>query len=83
MTAAGSDATRDNLVTIRTFMSEFEADITKAALEAFEIDCMLIRDDCGGQRPHLTMGAGIRLVVRSGDAKRAEDVLAGEAEESS
>lgn len=82
MTTPDSDATERDLVTIRTFISESEADIAKAALQAFGIDCMLSRDDCGGQRPHLLMGAGIRLVTRSEDAERAEEVLANEAEES-
>jgi len=73
-----SDGTKRDLVTIRTFVSEPEADIAKAALEAFGIDCMISRDDCGGQRAHLTMGAGIRLMVRSDDTERAEEVLASE-----
>lgn len=77
-----SDAGDGDIVAVRTFLSEPEADIAKGALEAFGIQCMLSRDDCGGQRPHLIMGAGIRLLVRSEDADRAEDVLASQAEES-
>ena len=80
MTTPDSDATERDLITIRTFASESEADIAKAALESFGIDCMLSRDDCGGQRPHLLIGAGIRLVTRSDDAERAEEVLANESE---
>ena len=64
------------LVAIRTFSSESEALIAESALEAFGIDCTLSSDDCGGQRPSLTMANGIRLVVRSSDADLAEDVLA-------
>jgi hypothetical protein len=75
-----SEATERGLVTVRIFASEFEADIAKAALEAFGIDCMLSRDDCGGQRPHLLLGAGIRLLTRSDDAERAEEVLTGGSE---
>jgi hypothetical protein len=63
------------LVTIRTFSSESEALIAKAAVEAFGIDCTLISDDCGGQRPSLTMANGIRLIVRTGDAPQAAEVL--------
>ncbi len=77
----GSDATEPELVTIRTFASELEADIAKGALEAFGIDCMLSSDDCGGQRPHLSRG--IRLVTRRDDAERAKEVLANETEKSS
>jgi hypothetical protein len=64
-----------DLVTIRTFASESEALIAKAALDSFGIDSTLGSDDCGGQRPSLTMANGIRLVVRAGDAEEAEDVL--------
>jgi len=77
------DSTKEDLLAIRTFLSESEADVAKAALEAFGIDCMLSHDDCGGQRPHLNMGEGIRLLVRSEDVGTAEDVLTAplEAEE--
>lgn len=73
--AAGSD-----LVTVRTFTNEPEAYIAKGALEAFGIDCMIARDNCGGQRPHLTLTAGLRLVVRAEDAQRAAQVFAAQAE---
>jgi hypothetical protein len=63
------------LVAIRTFLSESEADIAKGALTAFGIECLLSHDDCGGQRPHLNMGGGIRLLVRPDDAERAEEAL--------
>jgi hypothetical protein len=77
-----TDPANDEVVTVRTFISESEADIAKAALEAFGIECMFSRDDCGGQRPHLVIGTGIRLLVRSEDAERAEEVLANRGEES-
>lgn len=63
------------LVTIRRFGSESEALIAKAALDAFEIDSMISSDDCGGQRIHLAITEGIRLLVRARDAERAEEVL--------
>ena len=78
---AGSEAAQPDLVTIRTFASEFEAQIAKSALEAFGIQCLTSRDDCGGQRPHLTLTGGIQLVVRSADAERAEEVLTSKPEE--
>jgi hypothetical protein len=75
MTSPESDTPEHDLTTVRTFTTELEANIAKAALEAFGIECMISRDDCGGQRPHLTMSGGIRLVTRSDDAERAEEVL--------
>ena len=76
-----SDATQTDLVTVRIFTSEWEASVAKSALEAFGINCMISRDDCGGQRPHLAMTGGVQLVVRSVDAERAEEVLTSQAEE--
>lgn len=68
------------LVTVRTFANEFEANLAKSALEAFGIHCMLSHDDCGGQRPHLSISGGIRLLVRSEDAEEAQEVLPHDAE---
>jgi Putative prokaryotic signal transducing protein len=75
-----SETTEIDLVTIRTFPSDLEANIAKGALKAFGIDCMLTRDDCGGQRPHLTLTGGPRLLVRSDDAQRAAEVLNSQGE---
>lgn len=75
MTLSSADRPGTGLVTIRSFISESEAEIAKSALAAFGIDCMLSRDDCGGQRPHLSLGEPIRLIVRSEDAETAEEVL--------
>ena len=63
------------LVTIQTFTNQLEADIAKGALDAFGIDCMISRDDAGGQRPHLAFSGGMRLMVRAEDAERAAEVL--------
>jgi hypothetical protein len=77
----GSDEAMLDLVTIRTFSSESEAMIAKSALDAFGLDCTLGSDDCGGQRPSLTMANGIRLVVRADDADQAVEVLNNVAED--
>jgi hypothetical protein len=69
------------LVPVRVLTSEVEAEIAKAALEAFGIDCMISHDDCGGQRPHLSFSGGIRLLVRADDLQRAEEVLTATTEE--
>jgi hypothetical protein len=79
-TPAGSHSAEPDLVTIRTFASESEANIARGALEAFGIDCIVKSDDFGGQQESLTMANGISLVIRSADVSRAEDVLANVAE---
>jgi len=78
-----SDEAKSDLVTIRTFISEFEAIVAKSALEAAGIDCMTSADDCAGLRPSLSMANGIKLIVRSDDAGRAEEILANEPQNSS
>jgi hypothetical protein len=77
-----SDAEPDELelVTVDVFTNEPEAYLAKGALEAFGIDCMISRDDCGGQRPHLALTGGLRLMVRANDAQRAAEVLKPDAE---
>jgi hypothetical protein len=80
MTPGPADTTSQNPITIRTFISESEAEIAKGALTAFGIESLLSHDDCGGQRPHLTLTGGIRLLVRPEDAERAEEALTADAE---
>ena len=62
-------------VPIRTFVSESEAEIARGALTAFGIESLLSHDDCGGQRPHLNLTGGIRLLVKREDTERAEEAL--------
>lgn len=76
MTNPHSGEKKPALVTIRTFINELEAIVAKSALGAAGIDCMISADDCAGLQPSLSMAQGIRLVVKSGDADRAEEVLA-------
>jgi hypothetical protein len=65
----------DDLVAVRTFMNHIEADLAQGALEAAGIDCVISADDAGGTRPHLWVGAGVRLMVREEDAQRAAEIL--------
>jgi hypothetical protein len=71
---SAEDASQE-LVAVRTFLSESEAEIAKGALTAFGIESLLSHDDCGGQRTHLNMVRGIRLMVRSADLAEAEEAL--------
>ena len=66
---------RDKLVVIRTFSNRFEADVAKSALDAAEIDSFVRADDAGGMRPHMWPSMGVDLLVRAGDAERANEVL--------
>jgi ABC-type amino acid transport substrate-binding protein len=69
-----------DLVVVGTFLTGFDADVARTALEAAGVDCMVRADDCGGLRPHLWMG-GIGLLVRREDRDKAEEVLASFAQD--
>jgi hypothetical protein len=66
--------TDSDLVVIRTYINDFEAEIAQTALEAAGIESIIQSDDCGGMRPHLWM-SGIELLVRSEDAGNADEIL--------
>ena len=63
-----------DLVVVRTYLNNFDAEVAKSALEAAQIDSMIKADDCGGVRPGLWM-SGVELIVRAEDAERANEVL--------
>jgi len=63
-----------DLVSVRTFLNNMEAELALSALEAAGIHALLRRDDCGGVRPSLWL-SGIDLLVRSEDAADAAAVL--------
>jgi hypothetical protein len=65
----------DDLVAVRTFMNHIEADLAKSALDAAGIESAISADDAGGTRPHLWVGAGVRLLVRQTDIERAVEIL--------
>ena len=55
-------ADHPDLVVLRTFLNDIDAQLAKTALEAAEIDSMVRADDAGGMRPHLWVGSGVELV---------------------
>lgn len=63
-----------DLVVVRTFLNNFDAELAKSALEAAQIDSMIRADDMGGMRPSLWV-SGVELVVRADDAERANEIL--------
>lgn len=63
-----------DLVVVRTFLNNMEAELALSALEAAGIHTLIRRDDCGGVRPSLWL-SGIELVVRREDAEAAAAIL--------
>jgi len=67
----------DDLVVVRTFATEAEADIAASALESAEIDAMIQADTAGGMRPHIAWASGgFKVLVREEDALEAREILA-------
>lgn len=67
------------LVVVRTYQNEFDADVAKTALEAAGIESMIRSDNSGGQSPGLAFTRGIELLVRSEDAEEATEILSVDA----
>jgi hypothetical protein len=68
-------ATESDLVVVETFNSRPEADLAKSALEAAEIQAMVLGDDAGGLQPGLWEGRGVAVVVSRADEAAARNVL--------
>jgi hypothetical protein len=68
-------ATESDLVVVETFNSRPEADMAKSALEAAEIQAMVLGDDAGGLQPGLWEGRGVAVVVNRADEAAARNVL--------
>jgi hypothetical protein len=60
------------LVVVRAFGTEAEAQLAKSALEGLGIDSMIQADSVGGMRPHVAWASGgYKLLVRQDDAETA------------
>ena len=62
------------LVVVRTFLNRIDAEMAHGALRAAHIESFVSGDDGGGVRPAGWM-AGVRLLVRSEDAERSNEIL--------
>jgi hypothetical protein len=65
-----------NLIVVRSFGTQPEADLAKSALESAGIDAMIQGDSVGGMRPHVAWASGgFKLLVNEDDAEAARAVL--------
>ena len=64
------------LVVVRTYLNNFDAEVAKSALEAANIDAMIKADDCGGVRPGLWM-SGVEYLCADADKAVAALAAAG------
>jgi len=64
------------LVVVRSFGDQWEADLAKSALEAAGIDAMIQADSVGGNRLDVAFhSGGYKVLVRKDDAAAARDVF--------
>jgi len=72
-----------DLVVVRAFASQSEAEIARTALESAGIVTMIKADTIGGMRPHVGWSTGgFQLLVREDDLAEAKKILEGPEEQS-
>jgi len=72
--------TNSEIVVIRTFPDAISAHIAQAALDANDIQSIIVGDDAGGAYPALAFSSGVRLAVKHSDAVSALRLLESPAE---
>jgi hypothetical protein len=65
----------DDVVIVRKYASEMDAEISRLLLEANEIPAAVLRDSAGGMLPAMSLLFPVRLAVRAEDAERARCLL--------
>lgn len=64
-----------DLVVVHTFNSRPEAEMAKSALDAAEIESMVMADDAGGTQPGLWEGRGVAVLVNRENEQAAREIL--------
>ena len=70
----------DDVVVVREFSSEVEAQLAAAVLEANGIGARVLADTAGGTLPAIAVIFPVRLLVRARDARLARELLDSPAE---
>ena len=65
----------DEVVVLKTFNNEIEAGMAQQVLQEAGLTAFVFKDDAGGMEPRLQRTNGVRLVVSSVDAHRAQKLL--------
>jgi Putative prokaryotic signal transducing protein len=72
-----------DLVVVKAFATQSEAEIAKTALESAGIVAMIKADTVGGMRPHIGWSTGgFQLLVREEDLAESKTILEGTEEQS-
>jgi hypothetical protein len=64
-----------DLVVVHTFNSRPEAEMAKSALDAAEIESMVMADDAGGTQPGFWEGRGVAVLVNRENEQAAREIL--------
>jgi len=62
---------------VRMYSTRQAAEFGKMVLEGSGVPSFIRADDAGGMWPYMTPLTGVRLVVRTEDLERADDILKG------
>lgn len=65
----------NEIVVLRVFDNEIEARMVQQRLQGAGVATFIFKDDGGGMEPHLQRTIGVRLVLNSADAERAQAIL--------
>lgn len=71
----------DDIVVLRTYVSELEAGLAATILEANGIPAQVLADTAGGAYPSMALVFPARLLVRAEDAAVALEILDTEVEQ--
>src|SRR4051794_30320491 len=75
MSPMNGAAMADEIVVVRKYGSELEAQLAQTVLEAHDIPSAILKDDAGGMLPALRLLFPVRLAVRGEDEEEALRVL--------
>jgi len=65
----------DTTSVVRMYSTRQAAEFSQMLLDGSGVSSFIRADDAGGMRPYMTTATGVRLVVRTEDLERADDVL--------
>ena len=76
MRETDDDEEADRWVLLETYLNLQEAYVTRSALEAADIRCLMPEEHTAGARVELTFAIGVRLMVPASELERAREVIA-------
>lgn len=65
-----------DLVEVARFLDEAQAHVARGVLSGAGIDAVVLADNAGGMRPHLSMASGVRVMVPRADLQKAGAIIA-------